>query len=241
MSSWVKTLDQVITNAVNKQSLQQFTDADESITGKYVQLDNNPLELLNFGSCSYLGLELHPFIKEGVSKAVKKYGTQFSTSRSFLSLGLYSELEDLMRQIYQQPLIVTASTTLGHLATLPVIVGDNDAVILDFQVHSSVQLAVQVLKARRVDVTLIRHNCMKSLEEQIKKLSNKYDKVWFRYKNPNRTVQAIEALVTIYDEDETFNASGLVLKRCEWVVDLFTEKYEGRSEEELTEQYGPLL
>ena len=62
--------------------------------------------------------------------------------------------------IFEKPTIVTASTTLGHLATLPVIIGDNDAVILALQVHSSVQMAVKILKAEGVTVQVIRHNDM---------------------------------------------------------------------------------
>jgi 7-keto-8-aminopelargonate synthetase-like enzyme len=104
---------------------------------------------------------------------------QFYSSRTYLSLGLYHELETALDDIFEKPTIVTATTTLGHLATLPVIPGENDAVILDLQVHSSIQMATQLLKARKVPVYVIRHNCMESLEKKIQHLNNKHDKIWY--------------------------------------------------------------
>ena len=51
--------------------------------------------MVNFGSCSYLGLEKHDILKNAVIDAASKYGTQFSSSRTYLSHALYKELESL--------------------------------------------------------------------------------------------------------------------------------------------------
>lgn len=176
MGRTIDILNQIVQDAADRGLAHNHTE-DESLDGQGITIDGKPL--INFGSCSYLGLETHPSLKEGVIDAVTKYGTQFSSSRTYLSLGLYRELETALDYIFEKPTLVTASTTLGHLATLPVIIGKNDAIILDLQVHASIQMTAQLLKARNVPVSVIRHNCMKSLEKRIQELNNKHDKVWY--------------------------------------------------------------
>lgn len=176
MSKGIETLNQIIIDGVGR-GLAQRSTSDEDISGVQITIDNQ--HLTNFGSCSYLGLEYNDDLKAGVKTAVENYGTQFSTSRMYLSLGLYDQVEAELGNIFQKPLIAAASTTLGHLATLPVIVEDEDAIILDLQVHSSVQMATQILKARKVPIYVIPHNSMDDLENKIKQLQNKHKKIWY--------------------------------------------------------------
>ena len=134
----IETLNQIIEEGTRRKLVHNFTSPNSRIPDSHIVIDNH--KMLNFGSCSYLGLEKHSNLQHGVINAVSKYGTQFSSSRTYLSHSLYQELEDNLYQIFKRPVIATASTTLGHLATIPVIVGENDAVILDLQVHSSIQM-----------------------------------------------------------------------------------------------------
>ena len=96
---------------------------------------------------------------------------------SFYEPGLermvHRNVENQLSQMFGQPALVTASTTLGHLAALPIIIQPDDVVILDLQVHSSVQMTAQILKANKVAVHLIPHNNMESLEAKIKTLQEK--------------------------------------------------------------------
>lgn len=135
--------------------------------------------MVNFGSCSYLGLEFDERLKSGAKSAIDSYGTQFSASRAYVSCELYMELEKNLEKMTNCNVVVTPTTTLGHISTIPVIVGDDDVVILDHQVHASVQTAVQLLKARGIRIEMIRHNNMEMLEERIIKLQSKYKKIWY--------------------------------------------------------------
>lgn len=172
----LEKINQIIELGIEKQLLQQQTE-DEQIDGPTIRL--NGRDLVNFGSCSYLGMELHPKLQEGVFEATRSYGTQFSSSRSYVSLGMYGELEGLLEQIFEKPVIVTASTTLGHLATLPVIIKEGDAVIMDFLVHSSVKMTVEQLKARGIPTHYVPHNSTEHLETKIRNLRGKHDRIWF--------------------------------------------------------------
>ncbi|MEM9920208.1 MAG: bifunctional aminotransferase class I/II-fold pyridoxal phosphate-dependent enzyme/GNAT family N-acetyltransferase [Bacteroidota bacterium] len=173
----IDMLNQIVEDGYRRKLVHNFTCTESPVPNSSIVVEDN--EMVNFGSCSYLGLEKDPRLRNGVIDAVTKYGTQFSSSRLYLSVDLYSELERLMYQIFERPAVVSASTTLGHLATIPIVVGKKDAVILDLQVHSSIQMTVQQLKVKNIPIHIIKHNCMESLETKIKRLYNKHEKIWY--------------------------------------------------------------
>jgi 7-keto-8-aminopelargonate synthetase-like enzyme len=170
------TIDEV-TKISSGLGIAQLNIEDDEINGRTIRVKGR--DVVNFGSCSYLGLEKHPSIVQGVVDAVTKYGSQFSSSRAYASVTLYAEAENLFEEIFEQPVLLAPTVTLGHLSNIPVLVGDRDAVILDLQVHSCVQTAAQLIKARGVHVELIRHSRMDILEERINELKGKYDKIWY--------------------------------------------------------------
>ena len=170
------TVDQIISYGVDKGILHLYT-SEEAIDGTTIFIDNRPVK--NFGSCSYLGLELDVRLKAGASAALEQFGTQFSESRAYVSLGLYKELQTLLEKIFEAPCVITPTTTLGHIANIPVLIDDDDAVILDQQVHNSVQTAVQLVKARGVHTEILRHNRMDLLETRINELRSKHRKIWY--------------------------------------------------------------
>lgn len=85
--------------------------------------------------------------------------------RAYASHPLYVQLENLLSEIYQSPVLVTPTVKLGQISALPVLVGDDDTFVLDMHVHNSVQMAAQLLKAKGMPVTmhfasLAEHNLM---------------------------------------------------------------------------------
>ena len=169
-------LDEVMTEAASK-GLLQLTPEDDVLDGRTVKLDGHAR--INFGSCSYLGLELDPRMRESVIDAVNRYGTQFSSSRGYMGSPQYLELESLLDEMFGGHVLVTPTTSLGHLATLPVIVESTDAVILDHQVHASVQMAANQLRVKGATVELIRHNNMERLEAMIERVAKTHSKLWY--------------------------------------------------------------
>lgn len=172
----VDTLNQMVVDMVGR-GLGQHVATDDRLDGRLVTVHERAM--VNFGSCSYLGLERHPKLIAAAHDALDRFGTQFSSSRAFLALQTYEELESHLREMFGKPVLVSATTTLGHLATLPIIVRDGDAVIMDMQVHSSVQMAAQLLKARGVPLYILRHNSMEDLERRVRSLKARYRKVWY--------------------------------------------------------------
>lgn len=154
-----------------------FHAEDKVLTGRTIQIKGK--EMYHFGTTGYLGLEQDNRIKEAAIQAIRNYGTQFPLSKSYISHPLYSELESKIEQMYGIPPIITKNSTLGHLAVIPTLIRDEDAVIMDHQVHWSVQNACQLLKLRGIPVEMIRHSNLDMLEEKIKMLASKCNKIWY--------------------------------------------------------------
>lgn len=176
MKNVLELINEIVTNGKNR-GVGQFTTEDEFYDGRIITVEGT--RLINFGSCSYLGLELDQRLKDGAIEAIKKYGVQFSCSRTYMSCTLYRELESLVRKIFDAPVVLSTSVSLGHHAVLPVVVGENDAIIMDQQVHASVQDAAIKMKAKGVFVTIVRHNDMDELRKKVSELSHSYNKVWY--------------------------------------------------------------
>jgi len=170
------TIDQIITDGVKRGILHLYTE-DDTLYGNHIRLKGK--EVVNFGSCSYLGLEFDPRLKEASKAAIDNYGTQFSESRAYVSIKLYRELEELFYQVFDAPCVITPTTTLGHLSNIPVLISSGDAVITDQQVHNSVNTAVKLLTADRIHIEVLRHNRMDLLEDRIKALRSKHEKIWY--------------------------------------------------------------
>jgi 7-keto-8-aminopelargonate synthetase-like enzyme len=169
-------LDEMLTEAARRGLLLRTPD-DEPLDGRTLSLAGR--STLNFGSCSYLGLELDPRMREAVCAAVMRYGTQFSSSRTYMSAPLYPELEENLGLIFGGHVLVVPSTSLGHVAALPVLIGSGDAVVLDQQVHHSVQSAVNQLRPQGTTVELIRHSDLDQLEETIARLAPGHGQIWY--------------------------------------------------------------
>jgi 7-keto-8-aminopelargonate synthetase-like enzyme len=175
-NNYLDTIDELIRDAQKRGVVHLFTDGEE-LTGRELQIDGR--DLLNFGTCGYLGLEMLEELKEGAIDFTRRYGTQFSVSRTYVTSGFNVELETLLRKMYKRPVIVSPSTSTSHIAVIPTIVRDNSAIILDQQVHMSVQTACQLVKPRGIPVEMIRHSNMDMLERKLKEWQGKYDKVWY--------------------------------------------------------------
>ncbi|MFT4666105.1 MAG: 7-keto-8-aminopelargonate synthetase-like enzyme [Polaribacter sp.] len=132
-----------------------------------------------FGSCSYLNFEIDERLKTAAIEAINIFGVHFSSSRAYVSLPLHSELESLLTKVFGGPTVVALSTTLGHLANLPIIIGKNDAIILDQQVHNSIQMATRIVAASGTHLGVVRHNNMDQLDQKVESLKGSHDKIWY--------------------------------------------------------------
>lgn len=135
--------------------------------------------LVNFASCSYLGLELDPRLKDAAIEAIRAHGIQLSASRSYLSTSLYLDLEAAMAEIFGAPVVVAPTTTLGHLAAIPTLIDPEDAILLDHHAHASIQMTCKVAGADGAHVELVPHNDLEQVAERTAALAEKHPRVWY--------------------------------------------------------------
>jgi 7-keto-8-aminopelargonate synthetase-like enzyme len=155
----------------------QLKVESDSYDGRIVRVQDK--DLIHFGNCSYVGLDTCEAVKLGGIDAITRYGNFFSSSRQYIGLGLSEALETLLDQITGHHTLVTQTTTLGSLSAIPVIISPDDLIVMDHQVHASVQNAVKIAQTQGTKVGMIRHSNMLALEDVIIKQQNKYEKIWY--------------------------------------------------------------
>lgn len=166
-----------IIDTCKDQGIVHRTLADRSLSGRTITLGTK--ELINFGSCSYLGLELDERVMSGAIEAVQRYGAQLSSSRAYLSNPLYKELESLLDKLFQAHTIVTANTTLAHQSALPVLVDENDLVIADHRVHATLRIAADLTRLYGAKLKVIHHSDLDQLESLLNQHASNYHAIWY--------------------------------------------------------------
>jgi 7-keto-8-aminopelargonate synthetase-like enzyme len=167
---------QLVTAGVDIGVLMRAAE-DDALDGRTIRLDGKPR--LNFASCGYLGLELDPRLREAARAAVTRYGTQFSSSRAYLEAPAYPVVESLLGEMFGGHALLTPTTTIGHHIALPVLIEQDDAVLVDTQVHHSVQSVLPQVRELGAHVALVPHNNMRLLEHKIERAAPTHRKVWY--------------------------------------------------------------
>jgi len=172
----LRLVDESVTSGISH-GVGHLIAEDHHLGGRLVTLGGRPM--VNFGSCSYLGLETDLRLKNAAIDAVSRFGVQFASSRAYVSCPPYTELERLLRALFGGPVVVAQTTTLAHLAALPILVGAQDAVVCDQMVHNSVQAVLPTLAAAGTTCRFVRHNRMDRLDDLVRVLTAKHPRVWY--------------------------------------------------------------
>ncbi|VUS27903.1 aminotransferase class I/II-fold pyridoxal phosphate-dependent enzyme [Klebsiella pasteurii] len=89
--------------------------------GKVITLDDGR-KMVEFVSCSYLGLETHPALKIAVIDAIERFGLQVSVARTRVKVDLFPQLEARLNQIMHGAHTLTFNAvTPCHIAVLPLL------------------------------------------------------------------------------------------------------------------------
>lgn len=126
-------------------------------------------------SNNYLGLTVHPKVKQAAIKAIKKYGTSCTGSR-FLSgsLDLHEEVEEKFARFINKESAILFTT--GHHVNLGVIqslVGKGEVVITDKLDHASIIDGCMIAEHFGAELVRFRHNNMEDLERVLRKYENR--------------------------------------------------------------------
>ncbi|KDN54259.1 aminotransferase class I/II-fold pyridoxal phosphate-dependent enzyme [Flavobacterium seoulense] len=176
-NNYLDVVDSVWTSAKQK-GIMHINSEEQSFNGEKFTIKGR--DLINFGTCGYLGLETHPDLIAHSIELTKKFGTQLSMSRAYIRPTYIQELEELMSQIFDgNKVICYTSTSNAHISVIATIIKSDDLIILDQQVHFSVQFPCKNTKLQGTEVKMVRHSNYEMLEEMIKENYNKYKRIWY--------------------------------------------------------------
>lgn len=149
---------------------------DEEFRGDLIKLRG--ADVANFGLCSYLGLGDDPRLVEAAVDAVRRFGNSYSSSRAYTAAPLYGPLTERFEAMLGAPVLVAASTTLAHMAALPVLVREGDKVVIDAHAHASLLAVIPSLRANGAEVHQLPHSDLARLAEHAESASGR---TWYLF------------------------------------------------------------
>ena len=149
---------------------------DEEFRGDQITIQGQ--SIANFGLCSYLGLGDDQRLVKAAKDAIDRYGNSYSSSIAYTALPLYGDLNQRMGRMFDAHVVLAPTTTLAHLAALPVLIRPEDYVLVDGRVHASVVMTTQLLQAKGVSVLTVPHNDLVRLESMIAEVGESRQ-VWY--------------------------------------------------------------
>jgi 7-keto-8-aminopelargonate synthetase-like enzyme len=119
------------------------------VDGKRLRLVDGR-ELTEFMSCSYLGLDQRPELREAARVAIDSFGVQMSAARTRMRASPFRELDELLTEINNGWSPVTFnSVSAAHMATIPILAAGElpgypiapggPAFVMDHSAHASLQ------------------------------------------------------------------------------------------------------
>lgn len=172
----LRLAERTVIRAVENRSAQIRVE-DEEFEDAHITIDSK--KVVDFGSCSYLGINREPVLKSAATDAVRRFGTGHSSSPMYTAIGLYGALEERLGRMVDAAVAIAPTTTLAHLAALPVLAGPDDLVLVDQYSHASLQLATDVLRGRGVPVELLPHNDVAALKSRLDEAGTEPDNIWY--------------------------------------------------------------
>ncbi|MHB8054644.1 MAG: aminotransferase class I/II-fold pyridoxal phosphate-dependent enzyme [Candidatus Aminicenantales bacterium] len=133
----------------------------------------NGKKYIMIGSNNYLGLTVHPKVKEAAIAAIIKYGTSCTGSR-FLNgtLHMHIELEEKLAEFVGQESALVYSTGFQvNLGSIPAVMDKDDIIITDKDVHASIVDGVRMAKIQKnIHIRYFKHNDAADLNKILKNL-----------------------------------------------------------------------
>lgn len=121
-------------------------------------------KLVNFGSDSFLGFDVHPRVQEAIRLGLRRWGTHNGASRAFSSVAANIEAEEKIAQwLGTESSLIYPSVTLANLGAIPGLVGKKDLIVLDEHAHNSMQEGARIAKANGTRVVTFAHSNPKDL------------------------------------------------------------------------------
>jgi len=156
-------IDAEFNRRVEHQQLRQLRNV-LPING--IEININGRKMLNFCSNDYLGLSMHPLLKERSFEFIEKYGSGSTASRLICgNFDFYEQIEIKLAQLKQvEAALILSSGFQANISVIPAL-ADSDSLILSDQLnHNSLIMGCRLARCK---VKVYRHNDLTHLEQLI--------------------------------------------------------------------------
>jgi 8-amino-7-oxononanoate synthase len=124
---------------------------------------------VDFASCNYLALDLHPTMAAAIGPMVADWGVHPSWTRAIASPHPYRELEQRLAQLIgAYDTVLFPTLTLLHFGVLPALAGPGGAILVDRDAHHSIHEAAELAGARGTQIRLVRHGDLEDTAEKLR-------------------------------------------------------------------------
>ena len=149
---------------LKKEGLYIIIRTIESPQGAWIVVDGK--KVLNMCSNNYLGFANHPKLKEKAKEAIDKFGVGPAAVRTIAgTMSLHTELEKKLAEFKGAEATISFQSGFNaNLATIPALVGKEDAIFSDELNHASIIDGCRLSKAT---IVRYKHNNPEDLEKKL--------------------------------------------------------------------------
>lgn len=133
-------------------------------------------EVIMLGSNNYLGLTIHPEVRQAAMEAIRDYGTSLTGSRLLNGTHkLHCQLEEALAQFFgKEDALVFTTGYQANLGVLSALIKNGDVLIMDKGNHASIYDGADMTKG---EVLRYNHEDMDDLEKQLKSVDDNKGKL----------------------------------------------------------------
>lgn len=176
----------------------------ESAMDGRIVVDGQPV--INFCANNYLGLANHPRLLQAAKAAIDHYGIGPGAVRTIAgTMSLHRKLEERLAQFKGAEAVITLQSGFtANLATIPALVGKDDAIFSDQLNHASI---IDGCRLSRAQIIAYAHNNVQDLRAKIKEAidSGNYNRYLIVTDGVFSMDGDIAPLPEIYEVAEAFN------------------------------------
>jgi 8-amino-7-oxononanoate synthase len=145
--------------------MNQYNVVAREIRGRHIRTSDSHW-VIDFASCNYLGLDLHPQMQDWIDSSIKKWGVHPSWCRLVASPSIYSEVEEKLADLVgTEATLILPTVTLISIGIIPVLVGKTGLLILDKTAHETMYEAAKIARDSGAILKSYEHEDYARLEE----------------------------------------------------------------------------
>jgi 8-amino-7-oxononanoate synthase len=162
-------IDAEFDRRIERQQLRQLRNV-LPINGIEVNVDGR--NMLNLCSNDYLGLSMHPLLKERSVQFIQKYGSGATASRLICgNYDFYEQLENKLAKLKQvEAALVMSSGFQANISVIPALADGKSLIFSDQLNHNSLIMGCRLARCK---VKVYRHNDLIHLEQMLFENANK--------------------------------------------------------------------